>query len=118
MRRKAVYHALLPGGTEHRLLMGAPRTPTIYKALKEAGVDVQNVYLTEGGSGWLDAVVSIRKRQDADPRTAIEAAIRGHRSLKRITIVDADVDVTDPHSVNYAVTMYWEAGRELVLKDV
>jgi len=118
MRRNAVYHALLPGGTEHRLLMGAPRTPTIYKALKEAGVDVTNVYLTEGGSGWLDAVVAIRKKSDADARIAIDAAIRGHRSLKRITIVDSDVDVTNPNDVSYAVTMYWEAGKEVVMKGV
>jgi UbiD family decarboxylase len=118
MRKKAVYHALLPGGTEHRLLMGAPRTPTIYKALKEAGIEVKNVYLTEGGSGWLDAVVSIQKHSDADARTAIDAAIRGHRSLKRITVVDSDVDVTNPHEVSYAVTMYWEAGKEVVMKGV
>jgi len=118
MRKSAVYHALLPGGNEHRLLMGAPRTPTIYKALADAGVNVRNVFLTEGGSGWLDAVVSIQKRSDADPRTAIEAAIRGHHSLKKITIVDSDVDVTNPHDVNYAVTMYWEAGKEVVMKGV
>ena len=118
MRRNAVYHALLPGGHEHRLLMGAPRTPTIYKSLNEAGIDVKNVYLTEGGSGWLDAVVAIQKRSDADARIAIDAAIHGHRSLKRITIVDSDVDVTDPNEVNYAVTMYWEAGKEVVMKGV
>lgn len=118
MRRNAVYHALLPGGHEHRLLMGAPRTPTIYKSLKEAGIDVKNVYLTEGGSGWLDAVVAIQKRSDVDARIAIDAAIHGHRSLKRITIVDSDVDVTDPNEVNYAVTMYWEAGKEVVMRGV
>jgi len=118
MRRGAVYHALLPGGNEHRLLMGAPRTPTIYRALQEAGSDVRNVYLTEGGSGWLDAVVAIDKKSEADPRTAIDAAVRGHRSLKKITVVDRDVDVTNPHEVNYAVTMYWEAGKEVVMKGV
>jgi len=117
-RPGAIYHALLPGGTEHRLLMGAPRTPTIYRALADEHLDVRNVYLTEGGSGWLDAVISIRKRNDDEPRRAIEAAIRGHRSLKKITIVDDDVDVTDPHQVNYAVTMYWEAGKEVVLRKV
>ncbi len=116
-RKGAVYHALLPGGNEHRLLMGAPRTPTIDRSLRAAGIDVVQIHLTEGGSGWLDAVVSIRKHRESDPRTAIEAAIRGHRSLKKITIVDADVDVTDPHEVNYALTMYWEAGKELVLSD-
>jgi UbiD family decarboxylase len=118
MRRHATYHALLPGGNEHRLLMGGPRTPTIYQALRKAGIDVRNVFLTEGGSGWLDAVVSIRKRADSDPATAIHAAIAGHRSLKKITIVDDDVDVTNPTDVNYAVTMYWEAGKELVLRGV
>ena len=118
LRPNAVYHALLPGGREHRILMGAPRTPTIYRALRDAGLDVVNVYLTEGGSGWLDAVVAIRKRSEGDPRVAIEAAIAGHRSLKKITIVDHDVDVTDPHEVNYAVTMYWEAGKETVLRGV
>jgi UbiD family decarboxylase len=118
LRPNAVYHALLPGGNEHRLLMGAPRTPTIYQSLRSAGVDVVNVFLTEGGSGWLDAVVSIRKRSETDPKTAIEAAVRGHRSLKKITIVDADVDVTNPHDVNYALTMYWEAGKEVVMRDV
>ena len=118
LRRNPVYHALLPGGHEHRLLMGAPRTPTIYRALKEAGIAVTNVHLPEGGSGWLDAVVAIRKRSEADPRVAIEAAIRGHRSLKRITVVDSDVDVTDPHEVDYAVTMYWDAGKEVVLRGV
>jgi UbiD family decarboxylase len=118
LRKGAVYHGLLPGANEHRLLMGAPRTPTIYQALSDEGLRVRNVYLTEGGSGWLDAVVSIDKRSDDEPRRAIEAAIRGHRSLKKITIVDADVDVTDPHAVNYAVTMYWEAGKEMVLRGV
>ena len=118
VRKGAVYHALLPGGNEHRLLMGAPRTPTIYAALQQAGIDVTNVFLTVGGSGWLDAVVAIRKRTESDPRRAIDAAIAGHRSLKKITIVDADVDVTDPNEVNYAVTMYWDAGREFVLRGV
>ena len=118
LRKDAVYHALLPGGNEHRMLMGAPRTPTIYRALRAAGIDVVNVFLTEGGSGWLDAVVAIRKHRDEDPRAAIDAALRGHPSLKKVTIVDADVDVTNPHEVNYALTMYWEAGKELVLRNV
>jgi 4-hydroxy-3-polyprenylbenzoate decarboxylase len=118
IKKQAVYQALLPGGNEHKLLMGAPRTPTIYKAIKEAGVDVVGVYLTPGGSGWLDAVVAIRKKSEDDPKKAIEAAIKGHKSLKKITIVDEDVDITNPDEVNYAITMYWSAGKEYVFKDV
>ena len=118
VKRDPIYHALLPGGNEHKLLMGAPRTPTIYMALRDAGIDVKGVYLTEGGSGWLDAVIAIRKKSDDEPKVAIDAAIKGHKSLKKITIVDDDIDITDPNDVNYAVTMYWAAGKELVLNNV
>ncbi|MGC8586503.1 MAG: UbiD family decarboxylase [Candidatus Micrarchaeia archaeon] len=118
MRKNPIYQALLPGGNEHKILMGAPRTPTIYKAIKESGVDVANVYLTEGGSGWLDAVIAIRKKSEQDPRKAIDAAIKGHKSLKRITIVDDDIDITNPNEVNYAITMYWKAGKEFVFDNV
>ncbi|MGC8699967.1 MAG: UbiD family decarboxylase [Candidatus Micrarchaeia archaeon] len=118
IKKEPIYHALLPGGNEHKILMGAPRAPTIYKSIKEAGVDVKDVYLTEGGSGWLDAVISIRKKSEGDARLAIDAAIRGHKSLKKITVVDDDIDITNPNEVNYAVTMYWEAGKEVVIKGV
>jgi 4-hydroxy-3-polyprenylbenzoate decarboxylase len=118
IKKSAIYQALLPGGNEHKLLMGLPRTPTIYKALKDDGIGVVGVYLTPGGSGWLDAVIAIRKKSDDEPKKAIEAAIKGHRSLKKITIVDEDVDITNPDDVNYAVTMYWHAGKEQVLDNI
>jgi len=118
MKKAPIYQALLSGGNEHKLLMGLPRTPTIYKALADAGIDVAGVYLTPGGSGWLDAVIAIRKKSEDEPMKAIEAAIKGHRSLKKITIVDDDVDITNPDDVNYAVTMYWRAGKEHVIDNV
>ncbi|MEM0094770.1 MAG: UbiD family decarboxylase [Candidatus Micrarchaeaceae archaeon] len=118
MRKNPIYQALLPGGNEHKILMGAPRTPTIYKAIKESGVDVAAVYLTEGGSGWLDAAIAIKKKSEEDPKKAIEAAIKGHKSLKKITIVDDDIDVTNPNEVNYAITMYWTAGKERIFSNV
>ncbi|MEM0124491.1 MAG: hypothetical protein QXF41_03050, partial [Candidatus Micrarchaeaceae archaeon] len=48
----------------------------------------------------------------------IEAAIKGHKSLKKITIVDDDIDVTNPNEVNYAITMYWTAGKERIFSNV
>jgi len=118
IQEKPIYQALLPGGNEHKLLMGQPRTPTIYKALVSSGIDVANVFLTEGGSGWLDAVVSIRKKNEDDGKRAIGAVINGHKSVKKITVVDEDVDVTNPHEVNYALTMYWKAGNEIIQRNV
>jgi len=118
VQKNPIFHALLPAGNDHKLLMGQPRTPTIYKSLLDAGIGVDDVYLTVGGSGWLDAVVSIKKKSELDGKRSIDAVIEGHKSVKKITIVDDGIDITNPDYVNYAVTMYWEAGKEHITKGV
>ena len=62
-----------PGGDEHKILMGAPYEPKIYKAV--AGVtEVRNVVLTKGGCGYLHAVIQIKKSTQGDAKNAIMAA--------------------------------------------
>jgi UbiD family decarboxylase len=56
-----IYHGILPAGDEHKLLMGAPYEPKIYRAVGEV-TGVRDVLLTKGGAGYLHAVVQIRKR--------------------------------------------------------
>ena len=59
-REHPIFHALIPGEAEHKTLMGLPRSPTIKEAVSQV-VDYIDVHMTEGGSGWLAAVVKIRK---------------------------------------------------------
>ena len=118
VQKNPIYQALLPGGNEHKLLMGQPRTPTVYKSLKDKNVDVKNIFLTPGGSGWLEIVVSIDKKSENDVTNAIDAIINGHKSVKMVTIVDSDFDVTNPEEVAYAKTMYWKAGKQHVFENV
>jgi UbiD family decarboxylase len=113
-RRNPIYHALLPAGLEHKLLMGMPREPTIYAAVGEV-VRPLNVYVTPGGTSWLHAVVQIDKRGPDDGRRAIEAAFRGHTSLKHVVIVDDDVDLFDPAEVEWAIATRFQANRDLVI---
>jgi UbiD family decarboxylase len=116
-RRSPIYHALLPGSLEHKLLMGLPREPTIFRAVAEV-VDCLNVSITPGGMSWLHAVVQIAKRDPDDGRRAIEAAFRGHSSLKHVVVVDADVDPYDPAAVEWAVATRFQADQDLlVLED-
>jgi len=97
-----IYHSILPGGDEHKILMGCPYEPKIYKAV--AGVtEVRNVVLTKGGCGYLHAVVQIKKSTQGDGKNAIMAAFAAHTSLKHVVIVDEDIDPTDPHDVEYAI---------------
>lgn len=112
--RHPIYHALLPGGLEHKLLMGLPREPTIFQAVSQV-VDCRAVSITPGGMSWLHAVVQIRKHGLEDGRRAIEAAFQGHGSLKHVVIVEEDVDLFDPAAVEWAVATRFQADRDLMV---
>jgi UbiD family decarboxylase len=113
-RRDAIYQALLPGRLEHRLLMGMPREPTIYAEVNRV-TPCRNVHITPGGASWLHAVVQIAKQTPDDGRRAIEAAFRGHGSLKHVVIVDEDVNLFDPNDVEWAIATRFQADRDLVV---
>lgn len=113
-REAPVYHALLPGGLEHKLLMGLPREPTIYQAVSQVA-RCRTVHVTPGGMSWLHAVVQIEKTSAEDGQRVIEAAFRGHGSLKHVVVVDEDVDPFDPMAVEWAIATRFQADRDLVV---
>lgn len=114
-RKDAIYHALLPGALEHKLLMGMPREPTIFKEVSKVAKCV-DVSITPGGCSWLHAVVAIKKDKEEDGKKAIEAAFKGHASLKLATIVDDDINILDPLDVEWAVATRFQGDKGLVLK--
>ncbi len=115
-RQRPIYHALLPGGLEHKMLMGIPREPTIYREASKV-CDCVDVLITPGGASWLHAIVKIRKRREDDGKRAIEAAFRGHTSLKHVLIVDEDIDFNDPMEVEWAFATRFQGDRGLVVKE-
>jgi 2,5-furandicarboxylate decarboxylase 1 len=115
MRKDAMYHALLPGGLEHKVLMGMPREPTIYREVAKV-CDVKDVLVTPGGSSWLHGAVSIHKKHPDDGRKAIEAAFKGHKSMKHVFVVDDDIDVNDPNDIEWAMATRFQADKNMVMK--
>lgn len=113
-RRNPIYHALLPGGLEHKLLMGMPREPTIFAEVNKV-TKCTGVSITPGGASWLHAVVQIDKQAPDDARKAIEAAFKGHGSLKHVWVVDNDVDIFDPLEVEWAVATRFQADKDLMI---
>jgi UbiD family decarboxylase len=109
-----IYHGILPGGDEHKMLMGAPYEPKIYKAV--AGVtEVRNVVLTKGGCGYLHAVIQIKKSTQGDGKNAIMAAFAAHTSLKHVVVVDEDIDPMNPHEVEYAIATRVSGDRDIMV---
>ena len=101
-RRNPIFHALLPGGLEHKILMGMPKEPTIFAEVNKVA-RCTGAIITPGGTSWLHAVVQIDKLGAADGRRAIEAAFKGHGSLKHVWVVDTDIDIYDPAQVEWAL---------------
>ena len=115
IRDDSVFHALLPSGPEHKVLMGMPREPTIFNSVNKI-VDCKDVFMTHGGGSWLHGVVSIKKNSDDDGLKAIEAAFEGHVSMKHVWIVDDDIDVTKPSAVEWAMATRFQADKDMILK--
>jgi 2,5-furandicarboxylate decarboxylase 1 len=114
-RRDALWHALLPGALEHKLLMGMPREPTIFEAVNRV-VRCLDVHINPGGCSWLHAIVQIEKRNADDGRKAIDAAFAGHRSCKHVFVVDADIDIYDPLAVEWAMATRFQGDEDLVIR--
>ena len=113
-RNNPVFHALISAGAEHRTLMGLPRAPTIKTAVSEV-VPCTDVFLTDGGCGWLSSVVQIIPQNEGDGVRAIHAALDGHRSMKQVVVVDQDIDIADSARVEWALMTRWQPDTDTVI---
>ncbi len=113
--KNAFYHDLIPGSYEHFLLMGVPKEPIIFDAVSKTVPKVYGVRLTEGGSCWLHGVVSIKKQKEGDGKNAILAALSSHPSMKRIVVVDQDIDIYNDTEIEWAIATRFQAERDLLV---
>ena len=113
-RKDPIYHGILPAGPEHLLMMGVPYEPRIYRAVGEV-TTVKNVVLTEGGCCYLHAVVQIEKQTEGDGKNAIMAAFAAHTSLKHVVVVDEDINIFDPHDVEFAIATRVKGDMDILI---
>lgn len=113
LREDPYVRIIVPGQTEHAHLMGVPQEPRIYTIVENTIPTVQSVVLTPGGCSWLHGVVQIDKRREGDPKNAGMAALAGHPSMKKVTVVDADVDPADPQQVEWAEATRMQPDRDV-----
>ena len=113
-RKDAIWQALLPGALEHKLLMGMPREPTIFREVSKVA-NCLDVSINPGGCSWLHAIVKIDKKNEDDGRKALEAAFRGHGSLKHCFVVDKDINIYDPLSVEWAMATRFQGDRDILV---
>jgi 2,5-furandicarboxylate decarboxylase 1 len=113
--KDAIFQLVLPGGLEHYNLMGLPREPVILRTVRQVVPRVHAVRLTEGGCCWLHGVISITKNKEGDALNAAMAAFTGHPSMKRVIVVDQDIDIFDDRQVEWALATRFQASRGLMV---
>jgi UbiD family decarboxylase len=113
-RDDPIYHGLLPAGGEHKMLMGIPYEPLIFKAASKVA-KVNDVLLTDGGCCYFHAVIQIKKETELDARRAIEAALNAHKSLKHVLVVDTDIDIYDPVDLEYAIATRFRGDQDAIM---
>ncbi|MFW5952660.1 MAG: UbiD family decarboxylase [Candidatus Natronoplasma sp.] len=114
-KENAIFHALLPGGNEHFLLMGLPRESVIKRELSKI-TEVEDVRLTEGACVWLHGIVSI-KETNADIQCIIQKAFKAHSSMKKITVVNDDIDIYDDKEVEWAIATRFQPDKDIYVYE-
>jgi 2,5-furandicarboxylate decarboxylase 1 len=114
-RPNYIWHALLPGGFEHKVLMGMPREPTVFQEVKKAGIDIVDVSVNPGGCSWLHVLIKINKKSDEDGKKAIDAGMKGHTSAKHFFVVDSDIDIYNPYEVEWAMATRFQADKDFYI---
>ncbi|MDH3501194.1 MAG: UbiD family decarboxylase [Nitrosopumilus sp.] len=114
-RNNPIYHDVLSGFSEHRLLMGMPIESKLNRDLKKEFSQTKQISMTNGGCNWLHAVVQIKKRTESDAKKIIKKTFESHRSLKQVTVVDEDIDPNNAEAVEYAMATRFQADTDLII---
>jgi 2,5-furandicarboxylate decarboxylase 1 len=114
-RKNAIFHTIVGGGVEHLVLGEIPREATLLEHLQRSFPSVKDVRLTRGGTCRYHLVVKIDKRSNGEPKNIIMGAFGGHYDVKQVTVVDLDVDIDNPHEIEWAIATRFQADRDLLV---
>ncbi|MDR3361772.1 MAG: UbiD family decarboxylase [Desulfovibrio sp.] len=114
-RRDPIYHTIVPATMEHLLLGAIPREGGMLQAIRHAVPTAIGVHLTPGGTCRYHAVVSIDKINEGEAKNAMFAAFASSQEVKRVVVVDKDVDIFDPLDVEWAMATRMQAGKDVFI---
>jgi len=110
-RSDAIYQAIEPGYHREHVYLGGCRSPLgLLSAISAVMPNVRDVAVTEAGAGRTDIVVQIADVRPGQARRAMFAAFAAVSLVKRVTVVDPDIDPWDAVAVEWARVQPHEAG--------
>jgi 4-hydroxy-3-polyprenylbenzoate decarboxylase len=105
-----------PGYHREHIYLGAlPISAGLLNAVSAVVPNARDVAVTEAGAGRTDVVIQIAEPRPGQARRAMFAAFAAVSMVKRVTVVDADIDPWDPAAVEWARTNRMRLERDLLL---
>jgi 2,5-furandicarboxylate decarboxylase 1 len=117
-RNNAVYYAINGFGRETVMLRKYVLEASLLRVLQAATPIVDDVDMTAGGLHRFHAVLSLNKtteKHDGLQYNAMMASFGALKDLDMVIAVDNDIDIHDPHDVEYALATRMEASKDLVV---
>lgn len=116
-RTEPIFLDLHPTHAEHLALWLFPgREARLLEAVRRSVPGVVDVRIPFHG-GSFSAYVSVWKRKEGDGKQAILAAFAADHFLKKVIVVDGDIDVQDSDRVLWAADVRFQASEDLMLLE-
>jgi 2,5-furandicarboxylate decarboxylase 1 len=119
-RDNPIFHTIYLGKppTENNYLTSITKAADLYRLVKEVVAEVLDVYFPPAGCGLYHAVIKIRKHFEGEGKQALAAALASRIAIKQAVVVDHDIDIYDPHEVQWALaTRYQHDVDSVVVTD-
>lgn len=111
-RESPIFQTILPASREHLLLGAIPREVAILNAVSQVSPHVEEVILTLASGCHYHAVAQITPRHAGEAKNAMLAAFAGVNEVKRVIVVDADINIHDPEDVEWALATRVQPDQE------
>jgi UbiD family decarboxylase len=110
-RRDALYQDITVAHLDHLLLSTIPIEANLYRAVRAMVPSIKAVRVP----GPFTCYVSIEQRVPGQAKNAILAALGADLYMKRVVVVDQDVDVFDDRQVNWAIATRCQPDRDITI---
>jgi 2,5-furandicarboxylate decarboxylase 1 len=110
-RRDAMFQDITVAHLDHMLLSTIPMEANLYRAVRAMVPSIKAVRVP----GPFTCYVSIEQRLPGQAKNAIMAVLGADLYMKRVVVVDHDVDVFDDRQVNWAIATRCQPDRDITI---
>jgi 2,5-furandicarboxylate decarboxylase 1 len=110
-RRDAIFQDITVGHLDHLMLSTTPIEANLYRAVRAMVPTVKAVRVPAPFTCY----VSIEQRISGQAKNAILAVLGADLYMKRVVVVDHDVDIFDDRQVNWAIATRCQPDRDIAI---